>query len=87
MLPKNITKYMHLQLGLAKPAGTRPVQPVPDGTGPTRYMNRSGSHPKLCLQTHMNGEPTGFTGKPDQFFPSGNRPVHGFVNPACRRMT
>jgi hypothetical protein len=32
--------------GFAKPVGTGPVRPVPGGSGPTRYMNRSGSHPR-----------------------------------------
>jgi hypothetical protein len=32
--------------GFAKPVGTGPVRPVPGGTGPARYTNRSGSHPK-----------------------------------------
>jgi hypothetical protein len=32
--------------GFAKPVGIGPVRPVPGGTGPTRYTNRSGSHPK-----------------------------------------
>jgi hypothetical protein len=30
--------------GLTKPLGTGPVRPVPGGTGPARYTNRSGSH-------------------------------------------
>jgi hypothetical protein len=29
---------------LKEPVGTGPVRPVPDGTGPARYLNRSGSH-------------------------------------------
>jgi hypothetical protein len=32
--------------GFTEPVGTGPVRPVPSGTSPARYMNRSGSHPK-----------------------------------------
>jgi hypothetical protein len=58
------------QAGFAKMVGTGPVRPVPGGTGPARYMNRSGSHPKPCLQIRENGKPAGFTGKPPGFFDS-----------------
>jgi hypothetical protein len=37
---------MNMLPGFAKPVGTGPVRPVPGGTGPARYTNRSGSHPK-----------------------------------------
>jgi hypothetical protein len=33
---------------LKEPVGTGPVQPVPDGTGPAQYLNRSGSHPQTA---------------------------------------
>jgi hypothetical protein len=66
--------------GLTKPVGTGPV---PGGTEPARYLNRSGSHPKSCLQICNLGEPA--DGKPDRFFLHGNPPVHGSVNPACMR--
>jgi hypothetical protein len=55
--------------------GTGPVRPVSGGTGPARYMNRSGSHlqtvPKIF--THQQ------TGRFDRFtgsflLNSGNRP-------------
>jgi hypothetical protein len=32
--------------GFTEPVGTRPIRPFSGGTGPARYMNRSGSHPK-----------------------------------------
>jgi hypothetical protein len=59
--------------GFAKPVGTGPVRPIPGGTGPARYMNRSGSHPKPCLQIRETGKPAGLTGKPSGFFIRGNR--------------
>jgi hypothetical protein len=43
---------VHPCSGFAKPV----VRPVPHGTGPARYTNRSGSHPKpwLNFETSMN---------------------------------
>jgi hypothetical protein len=35
-----------LEGGFTKSVGTGSVRPVPGGTGPTRYLNRSDSHPK-----------------------------------------
>jgi hypothetical protein len=37
---------MGIYAGFTEPVGTGPVRPVPGGTGPARYMNRSGSHSK-----------------------------------------
>jgi hypothetical protein len=59
--------------------GTDPVRPVPGGTGPARYMNRSGSHPKPCLKFLPLSEPAGFLNR-------GNQPSHGSVNPAKNKM-
>jgi hypothetical protein len=56
--------------GLTEPVGTGPVRPVPGGTGPTRYLNRTGSHPKPNLEIPNLGEPAGFTGKPALFVSS-----------------
>jgi hypothetical protein len=68
--------------GSEKPVGTGPVRPIPGGTGPVLYMNRSGSHPKVCLIFLTLGEPAGSTGLPVSFFNRGNRPSHGLGNPA-----
>jgi hypothetical protein len=61
----------------------------PVGTGPARYMNRSGSHPKPCLKFSNLSEPAGFTGKPADFFVRGNRTNHSLGNPAwaCAQTT
>jgi hypothetical protein len=70
--------------GFAKPVGTGPVRPVPGGSGPTRYMNRSGSHPEPCLKFLTHSEPSGLTSLPARFLNRGNRPSHRSVNPARR---
>jgi hypothetical protein len=44
-----IAGKQYLLAGFTKPVGTGPVRPVPSGTGPARYMNRSGSHPQTVL--------------------------------------
>jgi hypothetical protein len=45
---KKMNRWEHyvLRAGFAKPVGTDSVRLVPGGTGPARYTNRSGSHPK-----------------------------------------
>jgi hypothetical protein len=79
-MPKN--KFC---VGFAKPVGTGPVRPIPGGTGPARYTNRSGSHTQT-VPNIFNAQQTGRSDRyTDRFFYHGNRPSHGSVNPysAC----
>jgi hypothetical protein len=43
---RSLSIFITSHAGFAKPVGTGPVRSVPGGTGPARYTNRSGSHPK-----------------------------------------
>jgi hypothetical protein len=67
----------------AKPVGNGPVRPVPGGTGPARYTNRSVSHPQ-SVSNIFNAQQTGrFDRYTDRFFLNlGNWPFHSSVNPA-----
>jgi hypothetical protein len=57
----------------AESVGTSPVRSVSSGTGPVRYMNRSGSHPKPCLTFLTLSKPDGLTGLPVGFLNRGSR--------------
>jgi hypothetical protein len=41
--------YYTVSFRVRKTGGNRSGSPVPSGTAPARYMNRSGSHPKTVL--------------------------------------
>jgi hypothetical protein len=66
-----------MRSGFAKTVGTGPVRPIPSGSGPDRYTNQSGSHPKPCLKFLNLNELAGLTGLPAGFFNRGNS--HGFL--------
>jgi hypothetical protein len=74
--------YVWFEPGFTEPVGIGPLRPVPGGTGPARYTNRSGSNPKPCLKFLSPIEPAGLTGLPVGFFNRGNRSSHGFGNPS-----
>jgi hypothetical protein len=46
IIPSTTYLGVSKEAGFPEPVGTGPVRPVPGGTGPARYMNRFGSHPK-----------------------------------------
>jgi hypothetical protein len=60
--------YDELKPGFAKPVGTNPVRPVPGGTGPARYMNRSHFHPQTVAKILPISKLVGLIGLPAGFF-------------------